>query len=52
MGIASHVGHLPTRIKLARAPAFFGWLVAFLRSMAAIGLDRDGEGIHHLLYAA
>jgi hypothetical protein len=38
MDIASHIGHLPTGIKFARGAAFFGWLVAFLCSMAAIGL--------------
>jgi Tripartite tricarboxylate transporter TctB family len=35
--IASELGHLPTGIKLARGAFFFGWLVAFLCSMAAIG---------------
>jgi hypothetical protein len=38
MDIASRLGHLLTGIKLARGAAFFGWLVAFLCSMAAIGL--------------
>jgi len=29
MDIASHIGYLPTGIKLVRGAAFFGWMVAF-----------------------
>jgi hypothetical protein len=38
MDIASHIEHLPARIKLTRGAIFFGWLIAFLCSMAVIGL--------------
>ncbi len=38
MDIASHVAHLPTAVKLGRGAVFFGWMGAFLASMATIGL--------------
>jgi hypothetical protein len=38
MDIASHIAHLPTRVKLTRGAIFFGWLIGFLCSMACIGL--------------
>jgi len=38
MDIVSHIAHLPTATKLGRGAAFFGWIAAFLVSMAAIGL--------------
>jgi TctA family transporter len=38
MDIASHVAHLPARVKLFRGGLFFGWMGAFLGSMALIGL--------------
>ena len=38
MDIESRIGHLPTGVKLSRGAAFFGWMAAFLASMAAIGL--------------
>ena len=38
MDIASHVKHLPARTILFRGAVFFAWLVAFLASMAVIGL--------------
>jgi hypothetical protein len=38
MDIESHIGHLPTRVKLLRGALFFGWMAAFLASMATIGL--------------
>jgi TctA family transporter len=38
MDLASDVGHLPTRVIVQRAGLFFGWLVAFMISMAVIGL--------------
>jgi hypothetical protein len=38
MDIASTIAHLPARIKLMRGGIFFGWLIAFLGSMAVIGL--------------
>jgi TctA family transporter len=38
MDIASHVSHLPALVKLTRGALFFGWMVAFLCSMALIGL--------------
>ena len=34
----SDTGHLPPRVVLQRAAIFFGWLVAFMASMATIGL--------------
>ena len=38
MDIASKTGHLPGHIILIRGFMFFGWMVAFLGSMATIGL--------------
>jgi len=38
MDIASTLSHLPVRTLIARSAIFFGWLVAFLVSMATIGL--------------
>jgi TctA family transporter len=38
MDIASKTGHLPGNIILIRGFVFFGWMVAFLCSMATIGL--------------
>jgi TctA family transporter len=38
MDIASKTGHLPGHIILLRGFVFFGWMVAFLCSMATIGL--------------
>jgi len=38
MDIGSQIGHLPTGVILARGALFFGWMAAFLASMAAIGL--------------
>jgi TctA family transporter len=38
MDIASTVSHLPVATLITRSAIFFGWLVAFLLSMATIGL--------------
>ncbi len=38
MDLESDTGHLPTRTILLRAGIFFGWLLAFMGSMAVIGL--------------
>ena len=38
MDIASTISDLPVKTLLARGGIFFGWLVAFLVSMAMIGL--------------
>jgi TctA family transporter len=38
MDIASHVGHMPTAVKLGRGAIFFGWIGAFLATMAILGL--------------
>jgi hypothetical protein len=38
MDIDSGTDHLPTAVVLRRAAVFFGWLVAFMASMATIGL--------------
>jgi putative tricarboxylic transport membrane protein len=38
MDIASNISHLPTSTILIRGFLFFGWMVAFLCSMAVIGL--------------
>jgi len=38
MDIASTVSHLPVTTLIMRSAIFFGWLVAFLLSMATIGL--------------
>jgi hypothetical protein len=38
MDIASHIAHMPVRIKLVRGALFFGWIVGFLLVMALIGL--------------
>jgi hypothetical protein len=38
MDIESHIGHLPIGVKLLRGALFFGWMAAFLASMATIGL--------------
>jgi hypothetical protein len=38
MDIASHIGHLPIGVKLSRGALFFGWMTAFVASMATIGL--------------
>jgi TctA family transporter len=38
MDLESDTAHVPTRLILLRAGAFFGWLIAFMASMATIGL--------------
>jgi len=38
MDIKSTVSHLPAKILIMRGAIFFGWMVAFLASMALIGL--------------
>jgi len=38
MDIGSHIGHLPIRVIVSRGALFFGWMAAFLASMAVIGL--------------
>ncbi len=38
MDLASDTGHLGTSVVLQRAGLFFGWLIAFMASMAIIGL--------------
>jgi hypothetical protein len=38
MDIASNVAHLPAKTILVRGFFFFGWMAAFLASMALIGL--------------
>jgi putative tricarboxylic transport membrane protein len=38
MDIRSNVAHLPARTILVRGTIFFGWMVAFLISMAVIGI--------------
>jgi len=38
MDIGSHIGHLPIGVIVSRGALFFGWMAAFLASMAAIGL--------------
>lgn len=38
MDIASNISHLPTSTILIRGFLFFGWMIAFLCSMAVIGL--------------
>ena len=38
MDIGSNIGHLPVRTLLIRGAVFFGWMVAFLVSMALIGI--------------
>ena len=38
MDIASNVAHLPAKTILVRGMVFFGWMAAFLASMALIGL--------------
>ncbi len=38
MDLASDTGHLPRRTVLVRAAIFFGWFLAFMGSMAVIGL--------------
>jgi TctA family transporter len=38
MDLASDTGHLPPLVVARRAALFFGWLVAFMASMATIGL--------------
>ena len=38
MDLASDTDHVPTRQLLSRAGIFFGWLIAFMASMAVIGL--------------
>jgi TctA family transporter len=38
MDLASDTAHLSRRVVLTRAAIFFGWLVAFMASMATIGL--------------
>ena len=38
MDIASNISHLPVRTLLVRGGLFFGWMIAFLTSMALIGL--------------
>jgi hypothetical protein len=38
MDIKSNIGHLPVATLLKRGAAFYGWMVAFLVSMAGIGL--------------
>jgi hypothetical protein len=38
MDIASDITHMPTSIILLRGAVFFGWMLAFMGSMATIGL--------------
>jgi hypothetical protein len=38
MDLASDTQHLPVRVVLLRGGLFFGWLLAFMASMATIGL--------------
>jgi hypothetical protein len=38
MDIKSNISHLPAQTLLVRGAIFFGWMVAFLISMALIGL--------------
>ena len=38
MDLAADTGHLPVRTVLLRAGVFFGWFLAFMASMAVIGL--------------
>jgi hypothetical protein len=38
MDIKSNISHLPVKVLLSRGAVFFGWMVAFLSSMALIGL--------------
>jgi hypothetical protein len=38
MDLESDTGHLPTRLIYTRGIIFFGWLLAFMASMAVIGL--------------
>jgi hypothetical protein len=38
MDIKSNISHLPVKTLLVRGAIFFGWMVAFLVSMAGIGL--------------
>jgi hypothetical protein len=38
MDLDSDTGHLSKRVVLTRAAIFFGWLIAFMASMATIGL--------------
>ena len=38
MDLSSDTGHLPLRTVLLRAAIFFGWFLAFMASMAVIGL--------------
>ena len=38
MDIATNIAHLPTRVKLGRGAIFFGWMLAFMGSMAVVGL--------------
>lgn len=38
MDLTSDTGHLPTRTVILRAAIFFGWFLAFMASMAVIGL--------------
>jgi hypothetical protein len=38
MDLASDTGHIPTRTVVLRAGVFFGWFLAFMGSMAVIGL--------------
>ncbi len=38
MDVTSDTAHLPVPLVLQRAAIFFGWLVAFMASMATIGL--------------
>ncbi len=38
MDLSSGTGHLETKVILQRAGLFFGWLLAFMASMATIGL--------------
>jgi hypothetical protein len=38
MDVTSDTAHLPIRLVLQRAAIFFGWLIAFMASMATIGL--------------
>jgi hypothetical protein len=39
MDIGSHIGHLPIGVILARGALFFGWMAAFLASMATMRLE-------------
>ena len=50
MDIASSISTAASTI-LVRGAIFFGWMVAFLCSMAVIGLHSDRADLHHRLHA-